>query len=141
MNKIKVAEAPLVIHSGQVRLRAEQARTRAAALRLVGAVDKAGTGVYEVVAPVQFKVGELLEFSGELGKTGAVRDPDAEALARLEAEDRVRAAVRAEFAAKLAAQRDEFERTVADINAAHRKTLDDLEARHAAELAAARAKA
>ena len=94
------ATASLSVNSGQVKLSALQAKPRAHALRLVGKIAKDGSAVYDVIASINFKAGETFEFSGEANKAGELRDREAEALAKLETEDRIRAEVRAELEAK-----------------------------------------
>lgn len=97
MKTVKVEAAPATVNSGQVGLSKAQAATRMHALRMVGKADKDGNAVYDVTGPISFKVGESFGFSGDLSKTGQLRDPEAEAIARLDAEEKAVAKVRAEY--------------------------------------------
>lgn len=98
MKKIKAAGVPLTVNSGQVQLNADQARRRKPFIKPVK-VSKDGAGVYDVMIPIMFKVGEEFGFDGDVGKNGVLADPEAERLAALAAEE---AAV-AKATAKLAA--------------------------------------
>jgi len=104
MKAVTVAGQPVTVNSGQVGLTKEQAAARSHALKLVGKLGKDCVGVFEVTAPIQFKIGETFGFSGEVGKSGQMRDRDAEELAKLEAVDRAVTEVRAECEARLQAQ-------------------------------------
>jgi len=128
MKKVTAVDGHLSVNSGQVGLTKAQAASRMHAITLVGKLNRDGYGVYEVTGPLQFKKGESFEFSGETGKGGALRDPEAEALAKLEAEDRIRAEVRAELQAK-------HEKDIAALNAEHEAALVEQEVRLRAELA------
>ena len=147
LRKVKVEAVVYTVVSGIVGLSAEQAKTRLHNLKpITGKVDERkdsktrGAGEYEVVNPVQFKRGETFGYSGEVGKTGQLRDPEAEELKRMErAEDlekAVRAAVsaerercRQEYAAKL---EKEVAARVAELTA---KLSAEIEAKVRAELA------
>lgn len=120
MKKITATEV-VSVGSGVVALTPEQARPRAHNLRLLKAGKGKERSEYEVAGPLQFKAGEEFLYSGEVDKKGRLHDPDAEALAKLEAEDRVRAEVRALLTA-------EFDELLA-------KALAEQEARLRAELA------
>jgi len=118
MKKI-TASAVVTVGSGVVALTEAQARPRAHNLELL----KKGKdrSEYSVRAPIQFKAGEEFLYSGEVDKLGRLHDPDAEALAKLEFEDLIRAKTRA-------ALESEFEERLA-------KALAEQEARLRAELA------
>ena len=101
MKKVTAADGPLSVNSGQVELSKAQAASRMHALTPIGKPNKDGNIVYEVTGPLQFKRGETFGFSGETAKNGHLRDPEAEALAKLEVEDRIRAEERKAAAARL----------------------------------------
>lgn len=87
MKKIKIEGRLLTVNSGQVQLTAEQARVRRHALKVVE-VKKDGGGVFDVIAPLHFKQGETLGFSGDVGKNGIAFDPEAEEIARINAAEK-----------------------------------------------------
>lgn len=118
MKKI-VAQQVVTVGSGVVALTEAQAKPRAHNLELLKKGKERSE--YNVRAPIQFKAGEEFLYSGEIDKSGRLHDPDAEALAKLEAEDRVRAEVRALLQA-------EFDTLLA-------KALAEQDARLRAELA------
>jgi len=128
MNKVKVEGRAMTVHSGQVKLTGDQAKTRLHAIALVGKPDKDGGGVYDVVSTLTFKSGEVFGYSGEVSKAGELRDHEAEALSKLEFEDRVRAEVRAEM-------KGAHEKAIARLEEVHKQALADQEARLRAELA------
>lgn len=135
------AQEILTVGSGIVGLSAEQAKTRSHNLKAIK-VDKKGAGEYEVVNPIQFKRGETFAYSGEMSKTGDLRDPEAEALAKMELEDRIRAEVRAEEQAKsdkrlAAAETKLAEDFAGKLTDAVNQALAEQEARLRAEFAAA----
>lgn len=107
MKQFKAEHAAVDVLSGQVKLSAEQARARLHNLKAVD-TKKDGSGVYQVVQPIQFKRGETFGFDGDVGKNGVLSDPDAEQLAAMGEDDaRVEAEVkkvRAECEAQMKAE-------------------------------------
>lgn len=95
MKNITVNVQSMNVNSGQVKLSAEQAAVRRHALRAIDVNAKTGAGVYEVLQPIQFKRGESFGFDGEISKAGVLSDPAAEELARLEAEEKHAAQIKA----------------------------------------------
>lgn len=61
MREITVKGAPLNVNAGRVKLTKDQARRRA---HLLAAVD-GKEGEFDVVRPIQFKVGETFGFEGD----------------------------------------------------------------------------
>lgn len=61
MREITVEGAPLNVNAGRVKLTKDQARRRA---HLLAAVD-GKEGEFDVVRPIQFKVGETFGFEGD----------------------------------------------------------------------------
>lgn len=122
MKQVKVEGQPVNVNSGQVGLTKAQAAARAHALQIVGKPDRDGNAVYNVLAPINFKVGEEFGFSGELSKGGNLRDRDAEELGKLEAADRAIAQVRAEYEGKLEAAKQATAKAVEDALTAERAT-------------------
>lgn len=90
MKKI-IATAIMAVHSGQVELTADQAKTRLHALTPVKVKKDTLAGIYAVQSPIQFKAGEEFGFDGEVGKDGRLHDPEAEEIAHLDELDRARA--------------------------------------------------
>jgi len=64
METYTITEKPVTISSGILRLEKDQAKTRAHNLKLIN--PKAGT--YEIINPVEFKVGEVIGYDGDLGR-------------------------------------------------------------------------
>lgn len=120
MRPVKVENQSVNVSSGQVGLTKAQASVRMHALQIVGKPDKEGRAVYNVIAPINFKVGEVFGFSGDLSKGGQLRDREAEELGKLEAADRAVAQIRAEYEAKLEAARQATAKAVEDALAAER---------------------
>lgn len=120
LRKLIVEAAFLNINSGFVRLTKEQARPRLHALRVIKPEmikpdpkkdpvpsGYAADGIYEVTAPIQFKGGERLEYSGAADKGGGdLRDPEAEreaaARAARDLAAKIRGEVEGEYKQKLA---------------------------------------
>lgn len=67
MNLVKVVNGPFRVFTGRVELTEAQAKERGHLLRESGA-----KGVYEVVKPIEFKVGEVFGYDGTLPKNGNV---------------------------------------------------------------------
>lgn len=128
MKKITTAAVVTVV-SGQIKLSAAQAKTRLSALATVD-VKEDGAGIYTVLKPIQFKAGETFGYDGEVRKDGILRDPQAEELARLEADQAVEARLRAELEPRL---RDEI---TAEILAALKPETAGVVQAELAELAA-----
>lgn len=63
MRKYQVIENHVEIGAGRVMLDADQFKARSHNLRAIGP-----DGVCEIVKPVQFKLGEVFGFDGDLGK-------------------------------------------------------------------------
>jgi hypothetical protein len=85
MKTHKAEDGAVTVNSGNVQLSAAQAAVRRHCLKEVK-IDKNGGGVYSVTAPIQFKRGETFGFDGAAGKNGVINDPEAEQMAKLEAE-------------------------------------------------------
>jgi len=66
MNEYK-AEGVVTIHGGRVLLNEDQAKRRAHAIQPKKKNQK--KGVYKVIAPIQFKIGEEFGYDGEIPKT------------------------------------------------------------------------
>ncbi len=132
MNVVKVEDQAVTVNSGQVKLTKAQAAVRGHAIRQIGKADKDGGAVYDVISPLCFKVGESFGFSGEANKAGQLRDPEAEALAKMETEDRIRAEVRAEMEARHVKS---LAGVKADFEARLKTALAEQETRLRAELA------
>ena len=66
MKKIEVTGSPLNVNGGKVKLSKEQASDRKSCLKLVKG------GVYEVVKPIQFKIGE--KFQMEVSESDETED-------------------------------------------------------------------
>lgn len=89
----------LELSHGVVGLTAEQADLRKHALK------KKGKGRYEIIAPVQFKAGEVLEFDQELPKKLATLvEPELSAKQKKETEAKAKEAAEAEAKAKAEAE-------------------------------------
>lgn len=63
MNKYTITARSARLTSGQLRLTAEQAKTRLTKLKPLG------VGVFEIVQPVEFKYGEVIGYEGDLPKS------------------------------------------------------------------------
>jgi hypothetical protein len=157
LRAVKVEAAVYTVASGIVGLSPDQARTRLHNLMPVkGKVDTRegsktrGAGEYEVVNPIQFKRGEEFGYSGQVGKDGQLRDPDAERLKALQEEEDKEKAVKAAVRAAEQKLRDEYagklQKAVsgmrAELEVSLRKELEvsvraELEPKIRAELAAA----
>lgn len=101
MRAVTVEATVYTVSSGNIGITGAQAKTRLHNLKPVRVDKKSGDGEYEVLRPVQFKRGEKFGFSGQVGKDGRLHDPEAEELARMESEEQIRAALRAEYAEKV----------------------------------------
>ncbi len=133
MNKFVVVAA-LALNGGIVRLSKAQADVRKHALQPVkGAkVGKDGEASFEIIKPVQFKIGETFGFEGNLPKQLAVLAEDAEsAAAKAKA-----AAEKAEAEAAKAAKGQKAAALGAEIKA-KREQLAALDKQYAAETDAA----
>lgn len=131
MKKIKVENRLLTVNSGQVQLTAEQARVRGHALKAVE-VKKDGSGVYDVTAPLHFKQGETLGFSGDVGKNGDAFDPEAEEIARMDAAEKAEKERRAAVEKAIEQARQDLETHFAGrVEKAAAKVRADLEAEFA----------
>lgn len=113
MTKIEVVNKPLRLGEGVVSLTDEQAADRMHNLK------KAGKGRYEILRPVEFKVGETLGYEGEVpkflrddlepfasnrAKEEAAGKAKAEADAKKKADDYAKAAAEAEAKAQSSAK-------------------------------------
>lgn len=128
MKTIKVETRLLTVNSGQVKLTAEQARTRRHALHGVD-VKKDGGGIFDVIAPLHFKQGETLGFSGDVGKNGIAFDPEAEEIARLDAADKAEKERKAAVEKAIEQARQDLETHFAErVEKAAAKVRADLEA-------------
>ncbi len=101
MRAVTVEAVSYTVSSGIIGITGAQAKTRLHNLKPVKVDAKTGDGEYEVLRPVQFKLGEKFGFSGQVGKDGRLRDPEAEQISRMESEDQIRAELRAEYAEKV----------------------------------------
>lgn len=131
MKTTKVEGQAATVNSGQVSLTKAQASVRMHGLKAVGKTnrdgnpnfDKDGRAVFDVTAPIQFKIGEEFGFSGDLNKAGQMRDRDAEEIAKLEAVDRAvaecRAALQGEYEARLAASKAAADKAMETLAAEH----------------------
>lgn len=139
MKTFKAEHGAVNVNSGQVKLSAEQARPRMHCLKAVK-VDEKGAGTYQVLTPIQFKRGESFGFDGEASKNGVLHDPEAEALAQAEDDDKRTAAAVAklekEFAAKLKAAAETAQQQAAQLVAeAEQKAADAISGAEEALLA------
>lgn len=134
MKKIKVEGRLLTVNSGQVQLNAEQARVRGHALKAVE-VKKDGSGVYDVIAPLHFKQGEALGFSGDVGKNGVAFDAEAEEIARMDAAEKADKEHKAALEKVVEQARNEMEMHFAErVEKAAAKIRTDLEAEFGARV-------
>lgn len=62
MRKIDITEAPLTLYTGRLKLTEDQA-----IIRIHNLVDLGG-GLFDIKNPVQFKIGEIIYFNGDLPK-------------------------------------------------------------------------
>jgi len=65
MNKYEITERSARFLSGKLELTEAQAKPRAHSLKRV----KGEAGIYEIIEPVEFKVGEIIGFDGEPAKS------------------------------------------------------------------------
>lgn len=129
MRKYTVIEA-LTLSSGVIGLVHAQAEPRAPSLRPLEVDEKAKTGRYEVIAPVQFKAGEILWVDGDLTKALATRLQEAggrplAAKPPPERADKADAGLRAELKA-MAKQLDEAKAELAELRI-KAKAWDDVQ--------------
>lgn len=137
MKQFKAEHGAVHVNSGQLKLTADQAQSRLHCLKVVD-VKKDGSGTYEVIAPTQFKKGEQFGYDGEVGKNGVLRDPEAEELAAMEADEKRVAAATAEIRRKAEEQlQAAIDKARKDLAAQAEQQIGRLQEEHAAALEAA----
>jgi len=137
-NRFQVTAVSVTLHAGLVRLTADQASRRAHAIKAAGK-----KGEFEILQPINFKRGEIVEYNGDVPKALA---EDLEAVQKAKAKaDAEKAALRAKMLAELndeiAAIQADLDKALADQAAAPtpeaKAALDDAIAAIRADLAEA----